>query len=173
MNRRSLEAIKRRREKARKLRRIHIDGGLCVDCGAPATGGKQRCSLHLKHNNMLSKAHAKSEKGRTTRKKYRRGNGRFKNVAGLSKRQGKVWLLSEEVWKSIISMPCFYCGMENNSGGGAGLDRLDNSIGYIQGNVVSCCKECNTARHDNFSPEEMRFIGATIREIKLARKQVY
>jgi hypothetical protein len=35
--------------------------------------------------------------------------------------------------------------------------------------VVSCCYECNTARNNNFSPDEMLLIGATIRDVKLAR----
>jgi hypothetical protein len=28
-----------------------------------------------------------------------------------------------------------------------GIDRLDNTIGYIEGNVVSCCDICNYSKH--------------------------
>ena len=53
---------------------------------------------------------------------------------------------------------------------GAGMDRLDNSKGYVEGNVVSCCYDCNTARFDNFTFEEMvNEIGPAIRRTKLAR----
>ncbi len=170
VNKRSPTSIKLRKEKAAKLRATRMAEGLCITCGDPSVKGKKRCSVHLKYSNDIAKAYAKSEKGRATRKKHRLGIGRYIHVSRLAKQQGKAWLLSEETWRSIISMPCAYCGLENNSGGGAGMDRLNNSKGYIPGNVVSCCKECNTARHDNFSPEEMRAIGMAIRQVKLARK---
>jgi hypothetical protein len=111
-----------------------------------------------------------SPQGRETAKKYRQTNGRFANVSNLARRQGKEWALTEEAWQAIISAPCFYCGLPNDSGFGAGMDRLNNMMGYIEGNVVSCCYECNTARSDNFSPEEMRVVGAAIRAIKLRRQ---
>ena len=28
-----------------------------------------------------------------------------------------------------------------------GIDRIDSSKGYISGNVISCCKNCNTAKN--------------------------
>lgn len=59
--------------------------------------------------------------------------------------------------------------MENSSKAGIGLDRLDNAKGYEPGNVVSCCSECNIARSDNFTPEEMKVIGMAIRKVKMAR----
>lgn len=29
-----------------------------------------------------------------------------------------------------------------------GLDRIDNSLGYIEGNVTTCCEICNKAKRD-------------------------
>ena len=53
------------------------------------------------------------------------------------------------------------------------IDRLDNSKGHTKDNVVPCCIECNTARSDNFTFEEMKVIGKSIRKIKKDRKLVY
>jgi len=42
--------------------------------------------------------------------------------------------------------------------------------GHTKNNVVPCCLECNTARNNNFSFEEMKILGKTIGEIKNSRK---
>ena len=48
-------------------------------------------------------------------------------------------LLTAEEIVDIIHKPCVYCGAEKANG----IDRIDSSIGYIQGNVVPCCSICN------------------------------
>ena len=44
-------------------------------------------------------------------------------------------------WKQ----PCSYCGDNIDK---VGLDRIDNSLGYISTNIISCCKYCNYAKRD-------------------------
>jgi len=73
--------------------------------------------------------------------------------------------LSREFVKTVLTSPCVYCGFP-----ATGLDRLNNSIGHIESNCVPCCKECNIARNNNFSYEEMLEIGKTIKSIKLKRE---
>jgi len=51
------------------------------------------------------------------------------------------------------------------------LDRKDSSIGYCMENVVPCCKECNQAKRDWFTFDEMIVIGAAIKQVKDARKK--
>lgn len=38
----------------------------------------------------------------------------------------------------IIESMCYYCGSE-----GYGIDRIDNSQGYIKDNCFPCCSKCN------------------------------
>ena len=38
------------------------------------------------------------------------------------------------------------------------IDRIDNSKGYIKGNVVSCCKKCNTAKNTMTTEEFKQWI---------------
>lgn len=67
--------------------------------------------------------------------------------------------LNFDLFVSLVIKQCFYC----NSPASAtfrkrkksmesilynGLDRIDNNLGYIEGNVVSCCKQCNSAKND-------------------------
>jgi hypothetical protein len=55
--------------------------------------------------------------------------------------------------------PCSYCGYEGHvrrfssrKGGWSfsarlnGIDRVDNTLGYVDSNVVACCKACNMTK---------------------------
>lgn len=66
--------------------------------------------------------------------------------------------LEIEDFEKLIFDDCHYCGIEPSTvykeGGKVyngmtvynGIDRVDNSKGYILGNVVPCCKTCNIAK---------------------------
>lgn len=69
------------------------------------------------------------------------------------------WSLSKEQFRELTGQNCYYCGKEpfnvyrrktilypNGSYKYNGVDRIDNHIGYIVGNVVPCCKHCNIAK---------------------------
>lgn len=71
------------------------------------------------------------------------------------------WMIS-----NILTKPCEYCGGTHR----IGCDRVDNSKGHTKDNVVPCCIECNTARNNFFTYEEMRRLGRTIAKIKKDRK---
>ena len=64
--------------------------------------------------------------------------------------------------ENILKSKCIYCGDTNN----LGCDRIDNNKGHTYDNVVPCCYTCNIARGNNFSFEEMKILGKTIKEIK-------
>lgn len=150
--------------------------GICYSCSLPASPGKARCEKHLKALVAINNKYIKTDKGakRAARSRhlYVRGNGHFNNVRTMAIRRGKVWELTESEWRKLISMPCFYCGCPNDPETGTGLDRLDNTRGYILGNVESCCFECNTARNNLFTVDEMKILGQAIRWIKERRGQL-
>jgi hypothetical protein len=73
-----------------------------------------------------------------------------------ARRRKLEWALTEAQFSEITSSVCWYCGdapaQERNKYPGArfnGIDRVDNAIGYIVGNVVACCGQCNRAKHVN------------------------
>lgn len=43
-------------------------------------------------------------------------------------------------FEAFWDQPCHYCGDPIET---IGLDRVDNAQGYVSGNVVACCAECN------------------------------
>lgn len=69
--------------------------------------------------------------------------------------------------ENILTQKCVYCGDDKR----IGCDRIDNNKGHTADNVVPCCVECNTARNNYFTYEEMKMLGKVIRKIKCNRKQ--
>lgn len=51
--------------------------------------------------------------------------------------------LTETEMNEIISHECFYCGDKTD----IGIDRIDNSKGYIKENCVPCCGMCNRMKN--------------------------
>ena len=54
-------------------------------------------------------------------------------------------------------MNCHYCGIEPNNKKKNiywhGIDRINNNLGHIKTNIVTCCKRCNFAK-SNLSLED-------------------
>jgi len=72
-----------------------------------------------------------------------------------AKKRGLKVKISFERYCELITRCCHYCNrsIENETGGG--LDRVDNSFGYVEENVTTCCKYCNKAK-GNLSQNEFR-----------------
>lgn len=56
--------------------------------------------------------------------------------------------LTDTQFSSIVIQPCYLCGKETNIIHKNGIDRVDNTKGYIDGNVKSCCWNCNYMKRD-------------------------
>ena len=71
----------------------------------------------------------------------------FNEIRGKAVQRGKEWNLTHEDLLQLVRGPCFYCRGESRwPSGYTGIDRVDNSRGYEPGNVVGCCKHCNSAK---------------------------
>lgn len=78
------------------------------------------------------------------------------------------WELSNEKAYELFEGECHYCGrikqnmQQAKANNGPfeynGIDRLDNALGYIEGNVVSCCKDCNYAKKEMSVDEFLHLI---------------
>jgi hypothetical protein len=74
-------------------------------------------------------------------------------------------LSADEILRMILQ-PCVYCGTTTAN---RGLDRINNSLPHIKGNVQTACTECNVIRGDRFTVEEMKRLGETVAAIRAAR----
>ncbi len=74
-----------------------------------------------------------------------------------AKKRNHLWQLSDDHVFKLMAGNCFYCGRKpfreyvgQRANGGFifnGIDRVDNTRGYLLDNCVSCCPECNQAKH--------------------------
>jgi hypothetical protein len=105
--------------------------------------------------------------GCSRRKKHSGRNRVLSNYKCGARTRGLKWALSNTLAWIIMSKSCHWCGChpsvrtlcKGKTGNCEvctnGLDRLDNTKGYIKTNVVSCCGMCNHAK-SNRSLSEWR-----------------
>jgi len=75
------------------------------------------------------------------RKNYERTlNGKYRQIQNRAKRFNEGIDITLENFKKIVSASCIYCGETEKP---RGIDRIDNTRGYIKENSASCCKTCN------------------------------
>lgn len=68
---------------------------------------------------------------------------RFSEFVSRAKQRGLSVSISDQEFRSLHSGHCHYCG---DPAASVGIDRLDSTFGYQPGNVVTCCRRCNTAK---------------------------
>lgn len=96
-----------------------------------------------------------------------------------ARRRGRKYefALTKDEFRALTSANCHYCALPPQrkvvSRAGEvyifnGIDRVDNSKGYIRENCVPCCKMCNRAK-DTYSVAE--FIAWARRVVEVACQQ--
>lgn len=135
----------------RECHSIHVRAGQkCENCGealkSPKSHKRKYCSkkCHAIGSRLASGQALRNEAVAT----YKRH----------AKSRGLVWELSEYQIDSLFAGNCYWCGQypsnrrsrERSYGDFIynGIDRVDNTKGYINGNVVSCCFVCNSMKRD-------------------------
>lgn len=124
---------------------------VCIECQTPfiRRGPNHICCSNKcvqKRAWRRNKAGTESERLRSADKYRRLGRTprwRFNYYRAHAKNNGRGFTLSFEEFVKLISGECFYCG-DNTSQ--MGVDRIDNSLGYVRGNVRTCCSRCNLAK---------------------------
>jgi hypothetical protein len=58
-------------------------------------------------------------------------------------KKGLEFIITVEEFIKLINKNCYICGKETIENHYNGIDRYDNSKGYTNDNVKSCCGECN------------------------------
>ena len=130
-------------------------GNTKILCGTDVTQGKTKsCGCHRREYMSVSR---KLPDGVAAL------NNLFLFYKSGAKIRGLDFTLDKVTFERLTKSHCVYCGVEPlQKWQGArkhgvfsisspciynGIDRVDNNKGYIEGNVVPCCKVCNQAKH--------------------------
>lgn len=99
-----------------------------------------------------------------------------------AREDNREFSLTESEFLNIVNKPCTYCGakpsnllskkkvtdtitkqrkrvVSSEQVYYSGIDRVDNSVGYIFSNCVPCCKMCNKAKHYHTADEFISWIS--------------
>lgn len=126
----------------------HLRDGHIRSCGCLRNEmSSKRISDWRSHNNPYHKESGWSSK-----------NQLYRMYARKAKSRGLNFYLTKDQFFEITSGCCYYCGIKPLQKTGRkdmygkyiynGIDRVDNSKGYILGNCVPCCMVCNRAKSD-------------------------
>ena len=90
------------------------------------------------------------------------------------------WELTKEQAKELFQQNCYYCGSPPNQQSKTtdaapefiynGIDRINNTLGYSQGNCVPCCSTCNYAKRDMEYDEFVCWIARIYRHLRQSGK---
>lgn len=127
-------------QRKRREKNLEVDKGPCIDCGNTKSrdwrAGPTCKSCYFKKVGKSS-------------------HYRFLHAKRTSKKRKLEFNIPFEIYEELIVKPCYYCQQTAESFG-IGLDRIDNSKGYILGNVLPCCKMCNQLRNNFLTVEEAK-----------------
>ena len=109
--------------------------------------GGHLCALCGLWKSRAEYPHSPSRKGMTrtcTLCAYRKPKNKYKEYQQSAAHRNHEFKLSYVEFMHFWRVPCHYCEGHIET---VGLDRLDNSVGYIEGNVISCCETCNKMKY--------------------------
>lgn len=71
----------------------------------------------------------------------------YSNYISSAKQRNIVFELNKPAFDTLVSGNCYLCGKMSDATHCNGIDRFDNTIGYIESNCKTCCHTCNMMKH--------------------------
>lgn len=139
--------------------------GYMYRCKSCDKGRKDKRVLRWRNMTDAQKARANANNRKYSSTPVGKASVTWYAYRAFDMKKGLVFSVTKaDVANAQLSL-CTYCGFP-----ATGFDRINNSVGHTKENCVPSCTECNVARMDNFTHEEMILIGDAIRLIKSDRE---
>jgi hypothetical protein len=145
-----------------KLEALNSEQRVCIDCKTAKS--IDQFYKHNKNKNTRRRYCLDCERNRNYLRS-RTTKERWMSSQRRTKKSGKAWEIGLDDFQQLISSPCHYCGGPLDETG-CGLDRKDNSLGYIGSNIVPCCGICNIVKNDHFSYTDMMLLSPNLTLIR-------
>jgi 5-methylcytosine-specific restriction endonuclease McrA len=87
-------------------------------------------------------------------------NVKFKSYEQYKSETDKQFELTSDEYYALRNGKCAYCDRPTTDVHCNGIDRIDNNVGYVKENCVTCCHDCNMMKLISTSQD---FIGRTIK----------
>ena len=110
---------------------------LCPDC-------EKEMIREYRFRNRPCKACSNKRRAGNKHYSFQHGNKHYSVYKSAAKKRGYRFKISVAEFEDIVSEPCHYCG----DNGKVGIDRKDNTLGYLLNNCLPCCAICNRAKRD-------------------------
>jgi hypothetical protein len=72
----------------------------------------------------------------------------FNYYKNRAKNKNLSFELDETTFSTIRFGNCYLCGKKTDENHKNGIDRVNNELGYVEGNVQTCCGNCNYMKRD-------------------------
>ena len=72
----------------------------------------------------------------------------YRSCKASAEKRGKDFLITSDEFHTVTAQECYLCGKPNTHTHSNGIDRFDNTIGYLFENCRSCCGDCNYMKGD-------------------------
>lgn len=112
----------------------------CLACGVDIHGNPSKVEKYCSKECLGTLVGEKSLAWKGGIKKIK-----FREYLNRAQKMEYGFSLTEEEFLSFWNLPCHYCGAAIQT---IGLDRVDNALGYENGNIVPCCIVCNRMKRD-------------------------
>jgi len=145
----------------------------CQYCQAPLNENQRKncadCSKKHKYKrNQLWHVKNKEHRKQKDKINHRSPSYRWHLLKRNGKKRNLEVSLTREQFEEISKQPCYYCGgyLDNDSGWGSHIDRINNYFGYTIDNSVSCCDFCNRIKQDLLTAGETKAVIKIIIEMR-------
>jgi hypothetical protein len=129
------------------------ESGKCLGCGQEII--TQTIGVRKDNVQRCEQCYAKMrevEDGRDRQRNYKQErkmniHTHYQNYIKSAAMRNKQFELSIDEFSELVNSRCNYCDSYDETEV-IGIDRVDNTSGYTEGNVVPCCAKCNMMKND-------------------------